>query len=84
MAELRNHAEDNIVVAIAGNKCDRESSRQISNDEAERYARDNGVKHFLTSAKTGKGMTEMFQYLSEGIILFKFHFLVIYFSQRNI
>ena len=66
MAELRNHADEGIVIAIAGNKCDKETGRQIENSEAEKYAKENGVRHFQTSAKTGKGMTEMFQYLAEG------------------
>ena len=66
MEELRNHADEGIVIAIAGNKSDKESSRQIENAEAEKYAKENGVRHFQTSAKTGKGMGEMFQYLSEG------------------
>lgn len=69
MAELRNHAEEGIVVAIAGNKSDKEGSRQIDNAEAERYARENGVLHFQTSAKTGKGMTEMFQSVAEGNLI---------------
>ena len=69
MSELRNHADEGIVIAIAGNKSDKESTRQIDNFEAEKYAKENGVRHFQTSAKTGKGMTEMFTYLSEGSYL---------------
>jgi len=49
---------------IAGNKCDREHERQIKTEEAEAYAERNNAKHFNTSAKTGKGIEEMFQYLA--------------------
>lgn len=66
VAELRNHADEGIVIAIAGNKSDKEFGRQIENSEAEKYAKENGMRHFQTSAKTGKGMNEMFQYLAEG------------------
>ena len=66
MAELRNHAKEGVIVVIAGNKSDKESMRQVDNAEAEKYAEDNGVRHFRTSAKTGKGLNEMFEYITEG------------------
>lgn len=66
MTELRNHAKEGVIVAIAGNKCDKEMMRQVDKAEAEKFAEENGVRHFLTSAKTGKGLAEVFQYLSEG------------------
>ena len=53
---------------IAGNKCDKHSERDISLEEAENYAKENNAKHFSTSAKSGKGIEEMFRYLAESII----------------
>jgi len=60
LTELRDHAGDDIILAIAGNKCDRESDRQIRREDAEEFARKNNAKHFETSAKTNKGIGEVF------------------------
>jgi len=67
IAELRQHAGDDIFIVIAGNKCDRENDRQISTNEAEEYAKKHGAKHFNTSAKSGKGIEEMFKYFTDKI-----------------
>jgi Ras-related protein Rab-21 len=48
-----------IVLVIAGNKCDLEKQRVVSGAEAEQYAKDVGAHHFLTSAKQNKGINEM-------------------------
>ncbi|CAG9311354.1 unnamed protein product [Blepharisma stoltei] len=61
--ELGMQADKDICIVIAGNKCDRESERQISRAEALEYAKKVGVTHFDTSAKTGKGVEEIFQEL---------------------
>lgn len=61
--ELTLQADKDICIVIAGNKCDRESERQISKNEALNYARSAGVTHFDTSAKNGKGVEEVFQEL---------------------
>jgi len=67
LKELRNHAGEDIVLVIAGNKCDKDNERQIKNADAEEYARKNNAKHFETSAKTNKGIGEVFDYLAAEI-----------------
>lgn len=62
--ELSVQADKDICICIAGNKCDRESERQIPKAEAIEYARSQGVSHFDTSAKSGKGVQELFQEIS--------------------
>lgn len=47
-------------IAIAGNKCDQESSRTVDKDEAAQYAQDNGLIHMETSAKTAFNVKELF------------------------
>ncbi len=47
-------------IAIAGNKCDQESSRTVDKDEASQYAQDNGLIHMETSAKTAFNVKELF------------------------
>ena len=69
LTELRDHSGDDIVLVIAGNKCDKESDRQINRDDAEDYAKRNNAKYFETSAKSNKGISEVFNYLGAGIYL---------------
>lgn len=57
--ELRKMLGKEIILVIAGNKCDLEKQRVVSQAEAEQYAKDVGAHHFLTSAKQNKGITEM-------------------------
>jgi Ras-related protein Rab-21 len=58
--ELRKMLGRDIELAIAGNKSDLESSRVVTVEEAEKYAQSVGAKHFNTSAKLDKGITELF------------------------
>ena len=48
------------VFLLVGNKCDQERSREVSRDEAERYARDHDMEYIETSAKTGRNVEDCF------------------------
>lgn len=63
--ELTSQADKNINIIIAANKSDRESERNLNREEACAYAQSIGAPHIATSAKTGKGVTELFQMLAE-------------------
>ena len=52
---------------IAGNKSDRKLDRQIQKEGAEAYCKKIGAQHIDTSAKTGIGVTELFQRLLKEI-----------------
>lgn len=41
-----------MVIMLIGNKCDLDQRRQVSTDEGERFAKDNGLIFLETSAKT--------------------------------
>jgi Ras-related protein Rab-21 len=58
--ELQSQADKDICIVIAGNKCDRESERQITAQEAIEYSQSIGASHFNTSAKSGKGVQEIY------------------------
>lgn len=58
--ELRRMLGKEIVLSIAGNKCDMDKSRVVSIAEAEEYAASVGAKHYSTSAKANQGIEEMF------------------------
>jgi Ras-related protein Rab-2A len=41
-----------MVIMLIGNKCDLDTRRQVSTEEGERFAKDNGLIFLETSAKT--------------------------------
>ncbi|XP_065827761.1 ras-related protein Rab-22A-like [Oscarella lobularis] len=57
--ELKQFGPQNIVVAIAGNKCDLEE-REVPTEEAVAYADEIGALFLETSAKTGKNVKNTF------------------------
>ncbi|KNC51826.1 rab 5 [Thecamonas trahens ATCC 50062] len=62
------HAEcdnDDIVVALAGNKCDLEDQRKVSTAEAMSLAANAGMLFGETSAAASIGITELFQEIAE-------------------
>lgn len=58
--ELQRQANENIVIALAGNKLDLEEDRQVPTEEAQAYAKEAGLLFFETSAKSGANVTELF------------------------
>mgnify|MGYP000343438945 CR=1 FL=1 len=66
--ELKTIVGDDIVLCIAGNKSDLEKQRQVDDAEAKAYAEKVGAVHMLTSAKTGKGVEEVFLQLTKAML----------------
>jgi len=66
--ELRKMLGKDIVLAIAGNKCDLERNRVVSLETAEKYAQTVGAKHYSTSAKLNKGVNELFLDLTKRML----------------
>jgi len=58
--ELQRQADPSIVIALCGNKLDLAARRQVSEEEAKKYADEEGLMWTETSAKTGEGVTEIF------------------------
>eukprot|EP00455_Lapot_gusevi_P015532 TRINITY_DN1787_c0_g1_i1.p1 TRINITY_DN1787_c0_g1~~TRINITY_DN1787_c0_g1_i1.p1 ORF type:complete len:210 (+),score=55.91 TRINITY_DN1787_c0_g1_i1:63-692(+) len=62
--ELRKIVGTDIILCIAGNKCDLEKQRQVPDEEAEQYAQSVGATHYRVSAKSGRGVEEVFLQLA--------------------
>lgn len=48
------------VVALVGNKCDKEDEREVSTDEGDAKAKEMGIPFFETSAKTSENIDRVF------------------------
>lgn len=57
--ELLANSPDTLI-ALVGNKCDREDERAVSKDEAKRLAAESNLIHFEASAKEGTRVTAVF------------------------
>lgn len=70
--DLRQIAEEGIVVVLVGNKCDlaagEENKRQVTQEEAQAWCKANGVMQYVeTSAKSGEGVERAFLEVAERI-----------------
>ena len=63
-----NLGEKIIPIIIVGNKIDMENMREISKEDGNKTASENGFKYFETSAKTGKGVDEAFKEIVNQIL----------------
>ena len=50
----------NILICLIGNKIDLEDKRQISYEDGKKFAEENGMLFFETSAKEGNNIQEIF------------------------
>jgi Ras-related protein Rab-5C len=71
--ELQRQANENIIIALAGNKLDLVSEqpdkRAIPTAEAEAYAKEAGLLFFETSAKTAENVRELFTAIAKKLPL---------------
>lgn len=71
--ELQRQANENIIIALAGNKLDlvneQPDKRAIPTADAEAYAREVGLLFFETSAKTAENVPELFTAIAKKLPL---------------
>ena len=59
-------SEKNVI--LIGNKSDLVDKREVKEEEIDRFAKDNNIIYFETSAKDGKNIDESFYYIAEKLI----------------
>uniref|UniRef100_A0A1D1Z218 Ras-related protein Rab-21 n=1 Tax=Anthurium amnicola TaxID=1678845 RepID=A0A1D1Z218_9ARAE len=69
--ELQQMASKNIIMAIAANKSDLIRSKKFDLQEAESYAASIGARLFVTSAKFGTGIDEVFLHIATSLVQLK-------------
>jgi len=60
LQELRQHAFDDIVIMLVGNKSDLKQAREVPTDEAKKFAQKNNLLFIETSALDGENIKEAF------------------------
>ncbi len=70
VSELQSRGLPDIILTIASNKADVASAApvSVSPDDAQRYANSIGASLFETSAKTGKGIEDLFNDLAQKLL----------------
>lgn len=63
--ELERQGDPGVLICLVGNKTDLEGKRQVSREEAQIYAKENGHSFMETSAKTGNHVMDVFRLLAE-------------------
>ena len=63
--DLKLHADPNVVICFAGNKCDQPATFDLSQCDA--LVKDLGGAFYKTSALTGEGVQEIFEHISDKV-----------------
>ena len=61
LKELKDHADKNVVLGVAGNKSDLYEKEEVPEQEAREYAKSIGAIFCLTSAQSNSGIEELFE-----------------------
>lgn len=65
LTEIRDNAPESCVVLLAGNKVDLSADRDVSKEEGDEFARNNGIEHVEVSAKFGQNVFLIFEKLAK-------------------
>ncbi|OHT14984.1 small GTP-binding protein [Tritrichomonas foetus] len=60
ITDVKLSLADSFIGIIMGNKCDLTEKREVTNEEARKFAEKHGMQYFETSAKTGLRVSDAF------------------------
>ena len=63
--QLKQYGDPNVVIGIAGNKCDLYDREEVPEQEAREFAKSIGAVFSLTSAQNNTGINELFKKLAK-------------------
>ena len=66
--ELKENASKDIIIILIGNKVDLEEKREVTKDEGQEFADQNGLMFLETSAKTAQNILEAFNISARSIL----------------
>ena len=72
--QIKENCNNNIIIALAANKCDLYEQRQVSDEEGEEFAESLGALFASTSAKNDSGITKLFEDIASRILDPDFNF----------
>ena len=62
--QIAEHGDADMSMVLIGTKADMEATRQVTEEEARKLAREHKTELYLTSARSNTGITECFEYLA--------------------
>ena len=68
LEEVKNNSSKTITIILIGNKRDLEDKRQVTYEEGEAFAKENGLMFLETSAKTAYNVVESFNLSAQCIL----------------
>ncbi len=69
--DLKENADNinDLFICLIGNKIDKEDKREVSIEEANKFAQENNMPYFEVSAKTGEGIKNLFDEVIKGAMI---------------
>lgn len=68
LRDAKEYSSPELVVIVVGNKCDLESERQVSTEEGQKFAEENGLVFMETSAMSAKNVEKAFVSVATDVI----------------
>jgi len=68
LEEIQAHSNEEMIIALVGNKADQEEKRKISREQGEAFAKENNLLFFETSARKGTQVDDAFYQVSSDIL----------------
>ena len=71
LKDLKNNSDDldNMFICLVGNKSDLNEKREVSYEEANKFAKEKNMPYIEVSAKTGDNINKLFSIMTKGTII---------------